>query len=236
MSSFYELARKDEKLQQVITSNPTRIARPEAPAPYQNKRAQALADEEIQALLTIIRQHAIDNLHAKRDYALFLLYILTGMRRAEVIGLRWGDVKVGDVMKIRAQVKGGDFVEREVANAQAQTALLHYLSASGRLEHMRPETPLWTRHDRAGRPGPPLTARAFVENLKRYALEAGIPHIHLHQTRHTFARMVAEETGSLIETQDALGHAHLKTTRVYVKRIAVKKDKHSDRIASRLGI
>jgi site-specific recombinase XerD len=44
----------------------------------------------------------------------------------------------------------------------------------------------------------------FVENLKRCAKEAGIGKIHLHQARHTFARMVAERTGSLSETQEAL--------------------------------
>jgi len=49
------------------------------------------------------------------------------------------------------------------------------------------------------------------------------------QTRHTFARWVSESTGSIIETQDALGHKHAATTRVYVQRVAVKKDKHNDR-------
>lgn len=44
--------------------------------------------------------------------------------------------------------------------------------------------PLWARHDRAGTPGVPLTSRAFVENLKVYVREAGLPHFHLHQTGH----------------------------------------------------
>jgi hypothetical protein len=45
---------------------------------------------------------------------------------------------------------------------------------------------------------------------------------------------VAERTGSLIETQDALDHANLSTTRVYVERIVVKKDKFSRGTADRL--
>jgi integrase len=93
------------------------------------------------------------------------------------------------------------------------------------------ERPLWTRHDRAGRPGAPLTSHAFAVNMKRYAREAGIGNFHLHQTRHTFARLVAERTGSIIETQDALGHKNAATTRVYVRRVAVKRDKHSEQIA-----
>jgi len=72
-----------------------------------------------------------------------------------------------------------------------------------------------------------------VKNLKLYAREAGVGDVHLHQTRHSFARIVAEETGSLTDTQDALGHRNAATTRVYVQRIAIKRDKHSERITSR---
>jgi hypothetical protein len=47
--------------------------------------------------------------------------------------------------------------------------------------------------------------------------------------------MVAEETGSMMETQDALGHRNLSTTRAYVQRISVKRDKHSEHISKRLN-
>ena len=65
---------------------------------------------------------------------------------------------------------------------------------------------------------------------------AGIGDVHLHQTRHTFARWVSESTASIIETQDALGHRHAATTSVYVKRVAVKKDRHSTLILDRLEV
>ena len=86
----------------------------------------------------------------------------------------------------------------------------------------------------AGKPGDALTSYSFVRNLKRHAAQADLNHIHLHQTRHTDARIVAEETGSIIETLDALFHESPKTTRVYVQRIALKRDKHSKRISARL--
>jgi integrase len=135
---------------------------------------------------------------------------------------------------LTGKVKGGDYVDREVRSSLLKEALLDYLSFSGRLEALKTNSPLWTRHDRAGSPGAALTSHAFAKNLKRYASEAGIGNVHLHQTRHSFARIVAEETGSLIDTQDALGHRNASTTRVYVQRIAVKRDKHSERITNRL--
>ena len=57
----------------------------------------------------------------------------------------------------------------------------------------------------------------------------------IHRTWHTFGRLVAEQTSSLVETQDALDHASRSTTRVYVERIVVKKDKFSRSIAERLN-
>ena len=100
-----------------------------------------------------------------------------------------------------------------------------YLRSCRRLHVLREDQPLWTRHDGAGEPGAQLSSWSFVENLKRYAREAGIGKIHLHQTRHTFARMVTKRSGSLSETQDALGHRHASTTRIYIDSIAVKTDK-----------
>ncbi len=42
-------------------------------------------------------------------------------------------------------------------------------------------------------------------------------------------------TSSNTDTQDALGHRNAATTRVYVQRIAIKRDKHSRQITARLN-
>ena len=76
--------------------------------------------------------------------------------------------------------------------------------------------------------------RGHSSNLKGYAREAGLAHIHLHQTRHTYARIVAEETGSFLEAQEALDHENAATTRVYVQRITVKKDRHGHKVSARI--
>lgn len=131
-------------------------------------------------------------------------------------------------------MKGGDYVGREVRDPLLREAILDYLSSCGREAMLKTDSPLWTRHDRAGRPGAALTSHAFVKNLKRYARAAGVGDVHLHQTRHSFARIVAEETGSITDTQDALGHRNAATTRVYVQRITIKRDKHSSHVTGRL--
>jgi len=237
LSSFYEWAMKDPTVAGLLETNPVRLARPKAPKAYQTDSVKSLDDDQVSSLLRVVSERAAggDGI-GKRDYALLLLFVTTGMRRQEVMGLRGSDLEFRkDDLVIRCRVKGGDYVARSVEEPLVREALLNYLRSSGRMDALSSERPLWTRHDRAGRPGAPLTSHAFAKNLKRYAREAGIGKIHLHQTRHTFARMVAEG-GSLVETQEALGHRNLATTRAYVRSVAVRRDLHSRKIAERLKV
>jgi integrase len=234
LSSFYSWAMKDPDLGAYIRTNPARLARPKAPKPYQTESARSLSDDELQALLSLVQQRAASgDLVGKRDYALLLMFITTGMRRAEVLSLRGKDIRLEENLVLTSKVKGGSYVSREVAEPLVREALLDYLTVARRLHVLKTDAPIWTRHDRGGKPGGPLSSHCYVRNLKRYAAEAGIDRFHLHQTRHTFARIVAEETGSITATQDALDHKNPSTTRVYVQRIAIKRDLHSGRILRR---
>lgn len=236
VSAFYRWLMADPQLSRFIRSNPAVQARPRHPRPYQSEATKALSDEEMNRLLGVVRRKAESgSVVGRRDYALLLFYFLTGLRRSEVIGLRGKDLELREgTLIIKYRRKGGKFTAREVSDPSALAALEEYLRAAGRLNVLGSERPLWTRHDRAGSPGAPLTSRAFIENLKAYAREAGLQHVHLHQTRHTYARIVAEETGSFLEAQEALDHENQATTRVYVQRITVKKDKHGSKVSARI--
>jgi integrase/recombinase XerC len=236
LSSFYRWMMKDPMLGQYVRVNPALLARPKCPRPYQTGSSKSLSDEEMNRLLSNVKSRADGgSVVAKRDYALLLLYFLTGLRRRELISLRGTDVDLkGKGLILKYRRKGGKYGAREVLDIEAVSALVEYLTASDRMNVLQSNRPLWTRHDRAGRAGAPLSSHSFVKNLKVYAEEVGIKHIHLHQTRHTFARIFSEDSGSMIETQDALDHEHLGTTRAYVQTIAVKKDKFSGSIRSRM--
>ncbi|HEX8558271.1 MAG TPA: site-specific integrase [Pyrinomonadaceae bacterium] len=171
----------------------------------------------------------------KRDYALLLLYLATGLRRQEAIALKGKDVRLGETLVLEDRAKGGDYRSREVGKPQVKEALFDYLNISGRLHALKTDTPLWTRHARADKPGVALTLHCFVKNLKKYAKEAGVEGFHLHRTRHTFARIVAEVNGDITATQNTLDHQNRSTTRVYVQRIAVKRDLYSNEISKRWG-
>ncbi len=236
LSSFYSWAMKDPEVGRHVRRNPARLARPKAPKPYQTESVKALSDEEVGALVSAVRGRALSgDVVGKRDYALLLMYLATGLRRREAIGLRGKDVHLDETLVLEYRAKGGDYRSREVREPRVREALIDYLTASGRLHALKTDAPLWTRHDRAGSPGEALTSHCFVKNLKKYAREAGVEGFHLHRTRHTFARIVSEVTGDITATQNALDHQNRSTTRVYVQRIAVKRDPFSEEISKRWG-
>lgn len=258
LSSFYRWAMSDPALARDIRANPVTLARPKAPKPYQSRQTQALSDDELQRLRAAVLARAQSDdaqeaLIGKRDYALLLLYLYTGLRRREIIQLRWGDITLdGERLTLATQTKGGLYRSLEVTAPSALAALRDYLVASGRWDRMTEQSPLWLAHDRAvqmrpsrqsrsplkrkgRRPDAALTSHGFVKSLKLYAAEAGVAHIHLHQTRHTFARMLGEEAESLFEVQQELGHRSIATTQVYLDKVTRKKDKFSRRIEQRIG-
>src|SRR5215213_15530 len=235
LSSFYRWALGHPEAGASLRQNPALLARPKRVRPYQTEATKAWTDQELQAVTDVVsRKAAGGGLVAKRDLALLLFYTSTGMRREEVISLRGRDVTVGEEgLVIGGLVKGGRYRAREVRDTEVRAALLDYLLAAERLHVLKTDAPLWTRHDNPRLAGEALTSHAFVRNLKLYAREAGLGRVHLHQTRHTYARIVSEETGSMTATQDALDHADISTTAVYVQRIAVKRDLHSAAVARR---
>lgn len=236
LASFFGWLMRDPILGQHLRRNPARPAMPKRPRSYQTEATKAYSDEEMRALLSAVKAEADGgSVKAKRDYALLLLFFLSGLRRREIISLRGKDVELKrEGMILHYRRKGGRYQGRELVEPSAVAALLSYLESSGRGDVLGSERPLWTRHDRAGRAGAPLCSHAFAKNLKAYAEAAGVKNARIHRTRHTFGRMVAEQTGSLVETQDALDHASLSTTRLYVERIVVKKDKYSRGIGERI--
>lgn len=162
-----------------------------------------------------------------------------------------------------SRTKGGTRVGKTITDPEVRRALVKYLEGTNRRGDLGKPEPLWLAHDRAAakriaragdalllaptnqpnrreslpRPGARtdnrLTGHAFAARMKVYARAAGISRFHLHQLRHTFARLIHEKTRSVSQTQEALGHRNMKTTEVYVTRIKIKADEHSQAISDR---
>lgn len=234
VSSFYKWLLKDDALRGMI-HNPVDLARPASPRAYEN--SQALSDDEVDTLLEVVRTKAnAGELAALRDFAMLMFYLTTAHRREEVNRLKWKNVKRNGVLQVEFTVKGGER-QWEVVEPVCYLALEAYLRAAGRLDAMTPDTPLWTAHDNSGKStGSPLSSHSFSKNLKRYAKLAGLDAIHVHQLRHTAARVAGDESGDMGAVQNLLGHKNQQTTKIYLPRITTKKNPLGAAIARRFGL
>lgn len=238
LSQFFEYLRNDAGLIKLIPTNPAKVSLPKATKPFHSESVKALWREELGGLLETVAKHAEDKqpVHL-RDHALLQFYVATGRRRAEIINIRGNNIEIKDGrFFIRAKVKGGIFLNFELNDELVQNALFEYLEATNRLDIFGKDEPLWLRHDRGAKSSKKknLTSHGFANRMKLYATEAGIKNFHIHRLRHTFAKIVSEYSESMAETQEALGHSNIKTTQIYVQRLAVKKDKHSKSIRDAL--
>ena len=250
LSSYFEWLRQTE-LGAFLKINPVRSSMPKPPKKYNSPKAKSLTDEELSKLWNCIENEAQDdsNLITVRDYAIFRLFTATGMRREEIIDLGADDVRIEeDQILIHTKVKGGVYEWRTITDEEVKAALERYLKLAKRKSTVGQKgRALWVRFDRAAQAAaidrrgenpesdePRMSSHSFDRRMKIYAEKADIGHFHIHQFRHTFARIVSEDSGSIIETQEALGHKDVQTTQVYVNRIKFKKDKHSRSMKERI--
>lgn len=263
VSSFYTWAMRVPALRAMIGHNPVQLVKPQAPKPYTSEKIKVLTDEQVQELIAVVANVATaelaatatdmeqrQRLVAKRDLAILILFLTTGLRRREVLQLRWGDLTFhkGGSLTLRVEVKTGKRRTLRIDDPTPQQAVLDYLDATGRRERMRSDSPLWISHDR-GRNGRratesakdkteeyPLTSLAFYKNLKSYGKQIGLPTIYTHQTRHTYASWVLQRSKSLHEVKEALGHEHETTTRHYIPAIGEEPDRGSAVFVQRLNL
>ena len=238
LAQFFEYLRNEGEMIKMIPINPAKVSLPKASKPFQSESVKALSREELGKLLEVVADYAQNKkaVHL-RDYAMLQFYVATGRRRAEIINLKGSNIEIKDGrFFIRAKVKGGSFLNFELNDETTQNALYEYLEATNRADIFGKEEPLWLRHDRGAQSSKKknLTSHGFAQRMKLYAAEAGIGKFHIHRLRHTFAKIVSEYSESMAETQEALGHSNIKTTQIYVQKLAIKKDKHSKSIRDAL--
>ena len=114
----------------------------------------------------------------RRDTAILLVMFDTGIRRGEVAGLRLEDVELKDRL---AYVTGKGGHTRAVRfGTRTAVALDRYLRLRRGHRHAATDA-FWLGQDG------PLTGSAFAQIIAKRCDAAGLPRLHPHQLRHTFA-------------------------------------------------
>ncbi len=169
LQQFWKYLHEEGEITESPMRNMTRPRIPDQPVPV-------LTDDRVRALLATCSDHSVfENL---RDEAIIRLFIDTGMRRAELLGLAVEDVDFD--LDVAIVVGKGRRQRACPFGAKTGKILDRYMRA--RRRHPCADLPnLWI--SRRGT----LNESGLATLLRRRGERAGIGHIHPHQLRHTFA-------------------------------------------------
>ena len=143
-----------------------------------------------------------------RDRLLFELLYQTGMRQAELRGLKDGDVdKISMQIKIHGKRNKDRFVP---LSSQMIKLIVQYQALRDATFTEKAERLLL--NDRGGEMTP-----SFVYNKVHHLLDGvtSLKQKSPHVLRHTFATHLLDEGASLVAIQKLLGHQDLATTQIY---------------------
>ena len=149
-----------------------------------------------------------DDFPTCRDRLLFELLYQTGMRQAELRGLKDGDV---DKMDMQLKIHGKRNKDRMVPLSREMIQLIVQYQAM-RDATFTDKAERLLLNDRGGEMTP-----SFVYNKVHHMLE-GVTTLKQkspHVLRHTFATHLLDEGASLVAIQKLLGHQDLATTQIY---------------------
>jgi len=145
-----------------------------------------------------------------RNTALLVLLLDTGLRLNELCGLKYEDTHIEEGY---LKVLGKGAKQRLVPiGGLTQKVLWRYTL------HFRPE-PLVNTNSVLflTLAGETLSANAVKLLLKRWGKNAGVPRLHAHLCRHTFAtNFINHDCGDVFRLQQILGHTTLEMVRKYV--------------------
>ncbi|GAA0969593.1 site-specific integrase [Acrocarpospora macrocephala] len=149
----------------------------------------------------------LEHLRATDDplYALYVLILLLGLRRGEVLGLAWDCVDLpGEQLWISRQLTrvGGQLLHRNTTKTEDSDASLPLLGLCvAALKHRRriqegaekTAGEKWRGSDLVftTRNGTPIEPRNLNRAFDAHCAKAGVPRIRVHDTRHTCASLLA---------------------------------------------
>ncbi|GIE46432.1 tyrosine-type recombinase/integrase [Actinoplanes lobatus] len=147
------------------------------------------------ALAKLIRDAEADrSFHGRRDAALLRLFVCTGVRLAELAGIRLGDL---NLQRREVLVTGKGSKSRTVRfDDKAALALDRYLRARARRPEVKQDerAPLWMGHVRSkGASG--MTGSGIYQAIKRRGARVDVA-VHPHMFRHTFSHRWLDAGGA----------------------------------------
>lgn len=216
-----------------LHDNPLRRVAKERESPG---RVRYLSDEEREALLEACRKSELTEL-----YLIVMLALTTGMRRGEILGMRWSDVDLERRLIVLNKTKN-----RDRRSVPIVPEVLNLLREHGKVRQLGNDMVFPAKPRKPGRrkgkqnaaiPAPDAEAQSkeqgplwFDEYWYAALEQAKIQNFRFHDLRHTAASYLAMSGATVPEIAAVLGHRTLQM----VKRYAHLSDQHTGAVVERM--
>lgn len=184
----------------------------------QPQKIRYYTSEQFQKYISVAREQCT-NINDWNYYVFFNLAFFTGCRKGELHALRWSDLD-GNVLHIRRQLtqklKGGDVettpkTKSSIRDLQVPKPLMRIL-----LEHKERQRAaaghLFSESFRVTGGENPLRDSSIDKRNRLYAEKAGLPHITIHEFRHSHASLLINNGIVIQEVSRRLGHSSVEQT------------------------
>jgi integrase len=152
---------------------------------------------------------------SEQDAAIYLTAAFTGLRRGELLALRWRDVDfAGQAIRVRASYAASALTTPKSGKVRSVPMAPDVAEALTKLG----QRPGWAADDDlvfVGQAGSYLDGRALRRRYDKALERAGLRKLRFHDLRHTFGtRMIAK--ADIRRVQEWMGHADIQTTMKYL--------------------
>ena len=199
----------------MIGRNPVDAVDPPKP---QHHEMQTMSESDIHIFLELAKSTPY--------YAIFYLALFTGMRRSELLALRWCDIDLlrcqVSVTRTIHQLHNGDIIFSQTKTdksrrliALSQSTAIVLLEHKEQQEHIRQTLGLTIADDNLvfGQiDGKPLLRDSITHAWIRLARRTGLKGIRLHDARHSHASLMLKQGIHPKIVQERLGHTSIQIT------------------------
>jgi integrase len=168
----------------------------------------------------------LESIRAHRLYAAFVLECVTGMRRGEILGLKWNCVnfKTGE-LKVKEtwikSVSGKTYFSGPKNETSKRTIIIPQEVVKELKKHKKAQAAeklTWgddyQKHNLIfpKENGEPMRPDTFYETHIKLIGEAGLGHIRFHDLRHSVASALIDKGFNLKDIAELLGHSSIEVT------------------------
>ena len=142
-------------------------------------------------------------------FELYYIDLLTGLRRGELLGLKWDDVDLKNgILHVRRQImrQNGAVVEAPLKTKNSYRSIAIPADAVEVLKTQREKVGCGSEYVFPSPTGGPISPDSVLHMLQRVLKRAGLERVRFHDLRHTFATLVLQNGVDIKTVSGMLGH------------------------------